>query len=151
MNKARTFTELTSSAAMGGVEHILKRSQRLKQLDSLLGKVLDAELCKHCRVANIRERTLILHVSSTAWMTRLRYQLPRLLEELRQESSLTQLQEIQLRVEPPAAPKAEHKQVRRAAMSADAAHCIESCASSIEDAQLRSALERLARRGNKRS
>lgn len=148
MNKPRTFSELASSAALGGVEHLLKRSQRLKQVDALLAKMLDAELRPHCRVANIKGQTLILHVSSTAWSTRLRYQLPRLLASIREVPALQQISDIQLRVQnitPAAAPKRAPRQV---SMSRQAAHCIETCAESVEDTQLRAALQRLARRGS---
>lgn len=151
MNKPRSFRQLVSSPQSGGVERLIQRSGQLLRLDTLVRDLLGSGFAEHCRVANIKGNSLLLHVDSTVWATRIRYQLPELLRNLQQTDQLRQITEIDLRVQPRDVSEAVKKPIRKAAMSRDAALCVKECASSIEDEQLRGALQRLASRGGIKS
>lgn len=131
------------------MERLIQRGNQLLRVDILVRRLLGPGFEEHCRVANIKGSSLLLHVDSTVWATRIRYQLPELLRSLQQTEPLRQITEIQLRVQPRDETETPKKaaRIRKATMSRDAALCVHECASSIDDEQLRSALQRLANRG----
>jgi len=88
---------------------------------------------------------MLVHIDSTAWATRLRYQSPQLLRCLHRHPSLAQLRRIEIRVTPLAQPVSSSPQP--ATLSAANAAIIDSTADSLSDPNLRTALKRLARRG----
>jgi len=88
---------------------------------------------------------MLVHIDSTAWATRLRYQSPQLLRCLHRHPSLAQLRRIEIRVTPLAQPASSSPQP--ATLSAANAAIIDSTADSLSDPNLRTALKRLARRG----
>jgi hypothetical protein len=135
---------------MSALEQIVQRGKQLRRFSSLIQEKLGPELESHCRVANIRNNTLVLVVASTSWATRLRYQIPGLLQRFQLDERLSSITDIQIRVSPENTPR-ETKQPRRATMSADAAYCIRQCADSVSDEQLSGALTRLANRQAKKN
>jgi hypothetical protein len=130
---------------MDTVDAIIRRGKQLHRLGKLIRERLGPVLEPHCHVANLRDNTLVLLVSSTVWASRLRYQVPQLLQDFQQDDRLSGITAIDIRVSPANNPKPP-QQPRRASMSADAALCIQRCADSVDDGQLKSALEQLARR-----
>lgn len=69
-------------------------------MDHLLTSILPLELQAECHVANYRDHTLILHVTSAAWTTRLRLLLPNLLKRLRLVDAFSELEKIDIKVRP---------------------------------------------------
>ncbi len=145
MDKPNQITKLLHSASFPA-EGLLQRGQYLHRLDRLLGKLLDAESRLHCRVGNVRDGVLILYTDSTAWATRLRYQTPALLQQLKQRRGLEGLQQIELRVLPKEKKEVSYQQAK---LSQEASSCLTSCAESVEDEGLSGALRRLAAHHNK--
>lgn len=145
MDKPRKFTELLAGQGMAPLQHLMQHGKRLARLNMLILDILGNEDAAGCRVANLRGTTLVLAVTSPAWASRLRYQIPRLLQQFQSDSRLPAITDIQIRVMPEQlGPKP--RPPRRATMSASAAHCIEQCAEHISDAKLSAALKRLAGR-----
>ncbi len=140
MDKPSQLTELLQQSGFpaGGV---LQRGRFLQRINQLLGRSLDAESKRHCRVGNLRDGLLILYADSTAWATRLRYQAPALLAQLQQQKGLEGLQKIELRVLPE---QTQESTNQKASLSNEAASCITACANGIEDEKLSNALRRLA-------
>lgn len=146
MNKSKTFNELVSSSGMESVERIIRHGKQLRRMDRLLQRVLPSELQPHCQVANIKGQTLILAVGSTVWATRIRYQIPRLINKLQKEEFGRVITDIQIRVQPENTISNREKPARKATMSREAALSVQHCAASVDDEKLRTALERLASR-----
>ena len=145
MSKPRAITDLLAEQFSGPVEQAIQRGRKLGQLSRFIQKLLVPELAAHCQLLNLRQGVLIMSCDSTVWATRLRYQVPALLESLRQQDSLRDLVDIQIRVNPVVtAPQQATR--RRASLSAEAAYCVQQCAESIDDSGLRQALEQLAGR-----
>lgn len=145
MNKSKTFKELITGQGMDTVERVIGRVSQLRRLDGQLRQLLDPEIARHCQLANVRGNSAVFIVASTVWATRLRYQLPKLLADAQQTENLSHITDIKIRVQPSntASPSGRP---RHAKLSKDAAHCLEQCASGIDDEQLRCALQRLASR-----
>ena len=80
----------------GQLGQLLKKNQQLETINALVQPLLDEELALHCQVANFREGCLVLQADSAAWATRLRYQIPVLLQALRTPDRLPNIATIRL-------------------------------------------------------
>ena len=124
------------------LKSLFGEAQRLAHLQDLLESQLQPAARPHCRVAALREDCLLLIVTDGQWATHLRYQQKRLLRQLRNLREFANLAKILFKVQP--ATGARHASARNPTLSASAADTLLTAASSIEDPQLRAALERLA-------
>lgn len=129
--------------------HTLRRGQFLQRLQKLLASLLDADSSAHCQVGNLRDDALILYCDSTAWASRLRYQIPTLLGTLQQHKVLASLRRIEIKVMPQQVTQKAHRSA--ATLSNTASSCILACADSVNDQALQSALTRLARHHGKKN
>ena len=84
MNKKRPkpLNDLTDSA-QGSLRYLLDNLAKIKQTDRLVKHKLPEELKDHCRVINIRDNSIVLAANSAAWATRIKFNLPTLLSQLR--------------------------------------------------------------------
>lgn len=120
---------------------IISRGQALHLLDRQLKTLLETSESLHCQVGNLRDGVLILYCDSTAWATRLRYQVPQLLARMREKSEWRGVQRIEVRVSP-ASEKPPEKQTVK--IGSGAQRSLLGCAESVTDEALGSALRRLA-------
>lgn len=75
------------------------KSGALHQLQQQLMPLLDPAARPHCVISNVRGGTLVVHVSSAAWATRLQYQRLELLSSLRRHG-FPMLTTIEFKVNP---------------------------------------------------
>lgn len=104
MSKPRAIQQLLTDQAADGLDGLIRRGQQLQRLGALVSDVLGAEFAPHCQVANLRKHTLILSVRSAAWGSRLRYHVPRLLQQFRNDERLRNINEVAIRVQPAGVP-----------------------------------------------
>ncbi|MFT5393764.1 MAG: hypothetical protein ACI8PT_003968 [Gammaproteobacteria bacterium] len=116
---------------------LMAQAKHIAALDADLAKWLDAPLKAHCRVANADARRVVLEVDSPVWAQRVRFMLPNFVERFARPVSI-RIRPV--RTLPKRAP------LRGANASAQGAIAIESLALSLEQGELRDALERLASR-----
>ena len=142
----RSKTPRTLSTILGGKDgplgRIHRRGEALLSLDRRLRDLLPPPLSEHCRVANVRGRSLIVHVDSAAWATQLRFLASQL------APTLLGREDAQLRVKihpPDSVPTPPRRTVARP--SATAAAELERTAERFRDDPLGRSLRRLARRG----
>ncbi|MEQ6918315.1 DUF721 domain-containing protein [Halomonas aquatica] len=103
---------------------------------------LPEEMREHLFVGGYHQGRLALITDRAAWLTRLRYEQPRLLDLLHQLPGFEAVTGFTLKVRPVRPTRAPMRQVRR--MPAKAADEISSCAADVDDPGLKNALERLA-------
>jgi hypothetical protein len=110
-----------------------------------LRALLPQDLASECRVANVRDQVLTVHINNAAWATRLRFLVPGLIESLRRLADFTSVDEIRLKVVPVAdvRPSARNAEDRR---QPDSVPLLE-LAGTIDDAGLKGAILRLAAHG----
>lgn len=131
----------------GPLSGLLDHSKQIRRLTLLLRQQLPANMAAHCRVANLRNDTLILAADSPAWSSKLRFHADNLLKTLNKKYDLG-AKNVRIIVVPEAAlPK--QKPLHRTPISAATASLLEQCAESEHDPALREALLKLSRR-NKR-
>lgn len=99
MTKTRSVGHLLNNAN-AGLARIIQRSKELRKLTNALKNIVDAPLCEHIYVANIRESTLVIGTDSAIWHTRIKYLGPMILEQMQQIAGLEKLQQIEFRIQP---------------------------------------------------
>lgn len=127
----------------GSLQRSLEHSRRLKQLDYGIRSLLPADLANHCQTANLRNNSVIMQADSTVWATRLRYQVPELLKQLRCHDALKGLKTIRVTVAPLSGPQPPKR--KPLAISNENGDVLRSAADSLSDPELAAALRRLAR------
>jgi len=133
-----------AASSGNNLSDLIRHARSMEQLSALARRHLGAPLGDHCRAANLREGILLLHADSSAWANRLRYELPALLEFLRQQGQ-PELRSIRVKVPPPDwAPPAPRTQTRPR-LSAAASELLRHVASTTQDPDIRGALLRLAK------
>jgi len=124
---------------------LVTTARELRRLNQSLLSVLDQPLTDHCRIACCDTEQLVLQVDSPVWASRLRYYIPTLLQELKQNiPDLQGLKSIKIHVAPASPPPAEKPPPQRE-ISPAASRDIHAMAEAIEDPALREALKRLGR------
>ncbi|MBL1278053.1 MAG: DUF721 domain-containing protein [Ectothiorhodospiraceae bacterium] len=139
------------SAKNSDLSVILERAQHLQQLTKTLQIAMRAgpnpEIADHISLANLREDTAVVTTDSPAWLTPLRYLAPTILKQLKSQPGMQSLRKVQFKIQPHSQ-AAIPTQARRATLSADSAHILESAADYIEDGELSDALRRLSQQNH---
>jgi hypothetical protein len=124
---------------------LLSQVRLLRQITTVIRNVLPEPLSLHCHAANIDGDTIIIGCDSPTWAAKLRYQLPHVLNRLRDHRNLPAFRQIRLRVQPLDVVEA-HTENRRLSMPEHTAALITSVAHNTTDPELKAALLRLSQR-----
>ena len=148
MNSPRQLYKFLSQKK-GDIADLITQAKTRQKLSKSLNNLLDPALVTHVNLANIRAQTLVLITDSAAWASRARYFSPLLLQKLQNNSHIFgDINKIEIQVQP-----AEQKKVSEPSLprhiSDSAAECLMATADSIENAELKAALNRLAGRKNR--
>ena len=111
-----------------------------------LRALLPQDLASECRVANVRDQVLTVHINNAAWATRFRFLIPGLLESLVRLADFTAVNDIRLKVVPAVADAISEAQSAYTIRPPDRAPLLE-LANGIDDAGLRETILRLAAHG----
>lgn len=130
------------------LKQLTAQAERLATLDRLFGRELPPALRAHCRLAAVRDGCLLVHADSAAWATQLRYRAPEIIAALPDEPEFGGVRSLRVRTQARGEPPVPV--AKRASLSRAAADAISTQAEHIDDARLRAALQRLARRAGTR-
>jgi hypothetical protein len=83
----------------GRLNYLLQHSQLIKKIDQIFNKSLPETLKQHCHVANLRDKTLVVHSDSSLWATQLRYMTSELLQQWQKEKAMP-VEQLEVRVRP---------------------------------------------------
>lgn len=130
-----------------GLQALLAHAQRLQRVTKMLHAQLGQPLNQHCEVANIKDSMLVLHASSSAWASKLRFQAATMLKCLHKEREFAAVRAIRVKVSPVdlSRPSLPH----RLCLSEQAAAVLHSTAQATSDPGLKAVLLRLAGRQQK--
>ncbi|MDN3525484.1 DciA family protein [Halomonas sabkhae] len=126
----------------GELGTLMRTARLIEQAQEHLRSQLSGELGEHLFVGGFENGRLTLITDSAAWLTRLRYEQPRLLKRLHELQGFEAVTGFDLKVRPVRPPKAPLRQTRQ--LPASAADEISSCAEEVDNPRLKQALERLA-------
>ena len=132
------------TARDGKLQSLLERALYFEALSRILREVLDPALAEHITLANLRGDTAIVAADTPAWLTKIRYQAPAILQQLKRQPGLQAINKVQFKVLPSDQLQTSQP-VRRATISPTSAQILESAAEGITDPDLATALRRLSR------
>jgi hypothetical protein len=144
--------QLASDLAMQAnvvLRGLTARSRELRALDDAMRRQLGPPLDGHCRLANLRADTVVLHVDSPVWSTRIRFLTPQLLEFFHRQRDCAGVTHIKIVVRPPRS-HGQHPAASPLRLSPASASMIRSVALATEESPLREALLHLAKNGEQR-
>lgn len=125
------------------VDHL----HELQEFNVLLSQHLPTEIVKHCQVVKFEKNCLFVMVDNGHWATQLRFNIPDLMNSLREIPKLKNLNGIICKTRPQASVgRSSHavKTRKVATMSPDTAADVLEIAKSIKDDKIRKILERIA-------
>ena len=125
----------------------LERAQYLQSLTRVLREHIDPVLSDHISVVNLRHDSAIIAADSSAWLSKIRYLTPVILQILQTQPGLMTLSNIQLKVQPVSNSDASIQNRRQLSLSSSSTKALESAASGINDPDLAESLRRLSRKG----
>lgn len=143
MNNSSSITSLLADQA-SALCQLSNRARYLATLDRTVRALLPAAIVDHCRVANLRDNVLVLQAEGTVWATKLRYQLPQILTDLRRLPDLKGLDSIRIRIAP-AQTAQNPSPLARPHLSEHSAELLQQAADATPDPELAAALRRVAR------
>ena len=73
---------------------LIGKSQRTRDLASVFQSMLDADLAKNCKFANLDDSVITITVKNAAWATRIRFAIPDLLKNLRTQPEFKKVTNI---------------------------------------------------------
>jgi len=94
----------TGRSQPSALARLLGHASRQDAWTAQLRALLPQELASECRVGNVRDQILTVHINSAAWATRFRFVAPDVLGALRQLSDFADIAEIRVKVVAVAAP-----------------------------------------------
>ena len=117
--------------------------EKIKVVGKLLQVLLEPILASQCEVANYKNGCITLQAENAAIVTRLRYQIPELLEKLRRPEYLPGIASIKCIVRPNEQDIVENK--ARISASPAAADIVTDAAKNVNHAELQDALFKLSK------
>jgi hypothetical protein len=96
----KSLRTIVANSSSGVLCNLNQHSQTLKHLDNLMKAYLPTLLKPHCHVANLREKTLVVHTESNLWATRLRLLAPELLLGFQADNSIPIIDQVEVKVRP---------------------------------------------------
>ncbi|MCZ6802447.1 MAG: DUF721 domain-containing protein [Proteobacteria bacterium] len=126
------------------IADICKKAHSIQEIDHKLKNLLDPSLKNHFELANIKTDIVILLVSSPAWATRLRYNIPAILNALNNQLNFTSVKTIRIKVRK-AIPDYLSSNKKQIYLSDKSAQFLSKVANNFNDPQLRSCILRLSK------
>ena len=125
----------------GTLRHLLARAQAYARLNERIATDIPAELHGHCRVACIRDDTLVIVAESAAWASRARLHSAEWLHAVRKHWPAS-IRQLKFRVQTPPFGEAAEKVPRQ--LPATVCDHLARCAETQRDPQMADILRRLA-------
>jgi len=123
---------------------LFQQNQRHAALLETIQELLPDSSKAHCLSAQLKYDNLIVHVDSSAWASKLRFQLTTLLPTLRRQQGYHAATKVTMRIQPQQSSHATHKKRTSNAMDPQTAQQIRELASAIRDEELRQTWLKLA-------
>lgn len=122
---------------------LLSHADRQEAWTAQLRALLPQELASECRIGNVRDHVLTVHINNAAWATRLRFLVPELLQNLNRLADFTTVTDVRLKVVPLVPVTLQITHNNSSARPPDPVPLLE-LASHVDSDGLRSAILRLA-------
>lgn len=115
---------------------LCKKANSIQEIDQNLKKHLDKSLHDHFQLANIKTDSAVLLVSSSSWATRLRYNIPAILNVFNNQLQLSFVKTIRIKVKK-IIPDTTFKAKKPMSLSKNSASILTDVAKNFTDPELR--------------
>lgn len=126
-----------------GPSALLQKANFLRGIENTVKDALPLPLSAHCKIGPIRDQTLFMYVDAPIWNSQLRFHIPTIIRVLAKNHKLF-VKHIRVSTRPSQEPY--RAPPRRATISPNTRQLLKNTAASFEDAKLREAFEKLARK-----
>ena len=123
---------------------LCKKANSIQEVDHKLKKYLDPSLHNHFELANIKKDSAILLVSSSTWATRLRYNIPAILNALNNQLNFTSIKTVRIKVKT-IIPDNITKPNKPMSLSKNSSQLLIDVANNFTDPELRSCILKLSK------
>jgi hypothetical protein len=145
MTSHNSLNSLLSGVDSVNLREISAHAKKLKRLTAKVRSLLEPACGEHCTVANLRDQTLVLQTTSPAWVAKLRFQIPVLIDAFIKTS--TPVTNIQIKVVPDTQTETTHENnFKPQYLSPSTAELLKGVADDISNSELKSSLLRLSKR-----
>ena len=97
MNKSRHISSLIFEDN-SSISELYKKAIFYKKTDTKLKKILNLDFQNHFQLSNIEKNVVTIVVDSSAWATRLRYNIPKILKVMNDQLNFTAIKTIRIKV-----------------------------------------------------
>lgn len=97
MNKSQHISSLLFDKK-SPISNLYKKAISFKKVDAKLKKYLDLSIQDHFQLSNINNDIATIVVDSSSWATRLRYNIPTILNIMNDQLNFTAIKTIRIRV-----------------------------------------------------
>ena len=148
MNADKKYKTLPISALLqdkhSPIADLCNKAKTIRNLDHRLKKCLDPSLKDNFELANIKTDIAILLVNSSAWATRLRYNIPAILNALNNQLNFTSVKTIRIKVKKPVLDNSVSNK-KHIYLSDNSAQFLNEVANNFNDPQLRACMLKLSK------
>ena len=126
--------------------HLCKKARTIQEIDHNLKKLLDDSLSDHFQLANINTdtNTAILSADTSSWATRLRYNIPAILNALNKQLKLTSIKTVRIKVKKPD-PFPTNSHIKPARLSKHSAQFLDEASNHFDDPEISDCFVRLSK------
>lgn len=123
---------------------LLEKASSIQEIDRKIKKLLDPSLQDKFELANINADVAVLLVSSSAWATRLRYNIPAILNILNKDLNLASIKTVRIKIKKsiPESPVLNKKPI---SISVNSAQFLDDVANNFSDPELRECILKLSK------
>ncbi len=141
-SKCRTIESLLAKET-SPLQNLVKKAQRIQQLGQKLEARLDPSLQGNFTLANIHEGVATILADSSAWATRLRYQIPVILDVLTNQLGQNRVTTVRIKIaQQQQDARTEEKQ--KISLSSETASYLTRTADAFGDSPIRDSLLKIA-------
>lgn len=126
------------------IADLCKKAKSIQIINQKLKKCLDPSLHDHFELANIKTDVATLLVSSSAWATRLRYNIPAILNALNNQLNFTSVKTIRIKVKT-ASPDNNVLNKKPILLSKNSAQVLVDVANNFSDPALRACILKISK------
>ncbi|PHS71035.1 MAG: hypothetical protein COB23_01910 [Methylophaga sp.] len=127
------------------LKSLFLRARQLNQLNIILQQALPIQFVNHCHLANISEKSIIIHTDNANFASLIRFQAASLCKALSQHLPHP-VSKLEVKVKPTFLPLTSDTSTNISLSSDAAANALNRTAQSMEEGTLKTAMENLAKR-----
>jgi hypothetical protein len=130
------------------IADLCNKATSIQKVNQKLKKCLDPSLHNHFELANIKTDVATLLVSSSSWATRLRYNIPTILDALNNQLNFTSVKTIRIKVKKTVSTNTVLNK-KPIPLSKKSAQLLADVANNLNDAELRACILKLSKNYHK--